>query len=328
MSDIENQYLKLMSELLKNGKIKNDRTGTGTFSKFGHQFRADLREGFPLLTTKKIFHKAIIHELLWFLRGDTNIRYLKDNNVNIWNDWALENGDLGPVYGKMWRQWPNQDGTSIDQIGNLIKLIIEQPYSRRQIVSGWNPSLLPVEGVSHKENIQNGKQALPPCHTLFQFCVEDMTTTDRITYIKKNDNLLNSVIISMKNKCSDLSSEEVNSILDNNNIPDKFISCQLYQRSADLLLGVPFNLASYSLLTEMIGKVVNMVPKDFIHTFGDVHLYSNHVEQAETQLQRNMMELPTLTINYKGQNIDEFQFNDFLITNYNPHPSIKAPIAV
>ncbi len=261
-------YHDLLNHILSNGTVKSDRTGTGTISTFGYQMRFNLSEGFPLVTTKKLHTRSIIHELLWFLSGDTNIRYLKENNVSIWDEWADEQGNLGPVYGHQWRSWPTSDGKSIDQISNLIQQIKKNPDSRRLIVSAWNVG-----------DIE--KMALPPCHCLFQFYVSDGK-----------------------------------------------LSCQLYQRSADVFLGVPFNIASYALLTHMIAKVCNLIPGEFIHTFGDVHLYSNHIEQAKLQLSRDCRPLPELKILRDVSDIFSFTFEDFEIVNYNPHPHIKAEVAV
>ena len=257
-----------MQHVLDNGTKKEDRTGTGTISVFGHQMRFDLSKGFPCVTTKKLHLRSIIHELLWFLSGDTNIKYLKDNKVSIWDEWADENGDLGPVYGYQWRSWPTSDGRTIDQITNLINMIKTNPDSRRLIVSAWN-----VEFID--------QMALPPCHTFFQFYVADGK-----------------------------------------------LSCQLYQRSADIFLGVPFNIASYALLTHMIAQVCDLEVGDFVHTFGDAHLYTNHLEQAKLQLSREPFPLPTLKINPDVKNIFDFKFEDFELLNYEFHPHIKAPVAV
>lgn len=262
------QYINLLDKILTEGVQRGDRTGTGTLSIFGHQMRFNLQEGFPILTTKKIHLKSIIHELLWFLKGDTNIKYLKENKVNIWNEWADEQGNLGPVYGYQWRSWPTPDGQKIDQITNLINGLKNKPNSRRHIVSAWN--------VADVENM-----ALPPCHCLFQF------------YVAENK-----------------------------------LSCQLYQRSADVFLGVPFNIASYSLLTLMIAQVCGLQPGYFVHTFGDTHLYLNHLQQAKTQLERATKKLPQMKINQKVNNIFDFNYEDFELLNYDHHPSIKAPIAV
>ena len=272
------QYLDLVKHVLEKGELKADRTGTGTKSVFGYQMRFDLGKGFPMVTTKKLHLKSIIHELLWFLNGDTNIKYLKDNGVNIWNAWADSNGDLGPVYGFQWRNW-NNDG--IDQISNLINDLKNNPSSRRHLISAWNPSVLPDTSKSFETNVANGKAALPPCHAFFQFHV-------------------------------------INGKL----------SCQLYQRSADIFLGVPFNIASYSLLTLMIAQVCNLEAGDFIHTFGDAHIYSNHFEQMKLQLGREPRNLPTIKINSEVNNIFDFKFEDFTLENYDPHPHIKGKVAV
>ena len=262
------QYLDLMQHVLDNGTQKGDRTGTGTLSVFGHQMRFNLSDGFPMVTTKKLHLKSIIHELIWFLNGDTNIKYLNDNGVRIWNEWADENGELGPVYGHQWRSWPAPDGSTIDQITHLVDQIKNNPDSRRHIVSAWNVS-------------EVNKMALPPCHTLFQFYVADGK-----------------------------------------------LSCQLYQRSADIFLGVPFNIASYSLLTMMMAQVCDLEPGDFVHTFGDAHLYSNHIEQTKEQLARTPKTLPTMNINPDVKDIFGFKFEDFELVNYEADPNIKAPIAV
>lgn len=257
-----------MQHVLDTGVKKTDRTGTGTISVFGHQMRFNLEEGFPLLTTKKVHTKSIIHELLWFLKGETNIKYLKDNGVSIWDEWADENGNLGPVYGYQWRNWPTPSGGHIDQITQVIDMIKKNPDSRRLIVSAWNVA-----------DINNMK--LPPCHAFFQFYVADGK-----------------------------------------------LSCQLYQRSADIFLGVPFNIASYALLTYMVAQVCGLKPGEFIHTLGDAHLYSNHIEQAKLQLSRDFRRLPTLKMNPAVKNIFDFKFEDFTIENYDPHPHIKAAVAV
>lgn len=274
-------YLDLLGHVLENGMRKEDRTGTGTFSLFGAQMRFDLSQGFPLLTTKKLHTRSIIHELLWFLRGETNVRSLQEQGVKIWDEWATPEGDLGPVYGKQWRSWPAHDGRAIDQISDVLQQIKVRPHSRRLIVSAWNPAELPDESVSPQENVRNGRMALAPCHCLFQFYVSDGR-----------------------------------------------LSCQLYQRSADIFLGVPFNIASYSLLTHMIAQVCGLQPGDFVHTFGDVHLYSNHVDQAREQLSREPKSLPTLQLNPSVKDLFAFTFGDIEILNYDPLPSIKAPIAV
>ena len=272
------QYLNLVKHVLENGELKKDRTGTGTKSVFGYQMRFNLSDGFPMVTTKKLHLKSIIYELLWFLKGDTNIKFLKDNGVNIWNAWADSKGNLGPVYGFQWRNW-NNDG--IDQISNLIKNLNYNPSSRRHLISAWNPSVLPDNSKSFETNVANGKAALPPCHAFFQFHV-------------------------------------INGKL----------SCQLYQRSADIFLGVPFNIASYSLLTLMIAQVCNLEPGDFIHTFGDAHIYSNHFDQMKLQLSRKPRKLPTIKINNEVKNIFDFKFEDFILENYDPHPHIRGKVAV
>ena len=262
------QYLDLLNHVLEHGDKKEDRTGTGTISVFGYQMRFDLSEKFPLLTTKKVHLKSVIHELLWFLNGSTNIGYLKENGVSIWDEWADENGDLGPVYGSQWRSWQTSDGRTVDQISNLIENIKSNPDSRRLIVSAWNVG-------------EVDKMKLPPCHCFFQFYVA-------------NDKL----------------------------------SCQLYQRSADIFLGVPFNIASYALLTLMIAQVTNLAPGEFVHTLGDAHIYSNHIEQVKQQLSREAKDLPIMKINPHVKDIFSFKYDDFEILNYDPHPLIKAPVAV
>ncbi|ALP54226.1 thymidylate synthase [Candidatus Tenderia electrophaga] len=275
------QYLDLMRHVYEQGARKEDRTGTGTVSVFGYQMRFDLNEGFPLVTTKKCHLRSIIHELLWFLKGETNTQYLKDNDVSIWDEWATEAGDLGPIYGKQWRSWPTPDGRNIDQISELIEQIRRKPDSRRLIVSAWNPADLPDESISPQANVEQGRMALAPCHAFFQFYVVDGR-----------------------------------------------LSCQLYQRSADIFLGVPFNIASYALLTLMVAQVCELAPGAFIHTFGDAHLYLNHLEQAETQLARQPYALPQMRINPAVKNIFDFRFEDFELVNYRCHPHIKAPIAI
>lgn len=262
------QYLSLLQHILDNGVEKTDRTGTGTKSVFGYQMRFDLSEGFPLVTTKKVHMRSIIHELLWFLKGETNIAYLKENNVSIWDEWANENGELGPVYGKQWRSWEGANGVEIDQVKDLIAQIKKNPDSRRLIISAWNVADLP-------------KMALMPCHTIFQFYVAEGK-----------------------------------------------LSCQLYQRSADVFLGVPFNIASYALLTMMIAQVCDLKPGDFVHTFGDVHIYSNHMEQVNLQLSRTPFPLPSMKLNPEVKDIFEFKFDDFTLENYQSHGAIKAPVAV
>jgi thymidylate synthase len=281
------QYHDLVKHVLAQGNIKSDRTGTGTKSVFGYQMRFDLSEGFPMITTKKLHLKSIIHELLWFLNGDTNIKYLQDNGVRIWNDWADDNGDLGPVYGYQWRNW---NGEEIDQITDIIKTLKTNPDSRRMLVSAWNPSVMPDTSVPFSENVANGKAALPPCHAFFQFYV------------------------SAPEVAGDESTRK--------------LSCQLYQRSADIFLGVPFNIASYALLTMMMAQVCGYQAGDFVHTFGDAHIYSNHVEQLALQLSREIRPLPKMLLNSEVKDIFGFKFDDFALKDYNPHPHIKGAVAV
>ncbi|HER39612.1 MAG TPA: thymidylate synthase [Salinimicrobium catena] len=272
------QYHDLIKHVLENGHEKGDRTGTGTKSVFGYQMRFDLSEGFPMVTTKKLHLKSIIYELLWFLKGDTNIKYLQEHGVRIWNEWADENGNLGPVYGHQWRNWNSED---IDQIKEVVETLKKNPNSRRMLVTAWNPSVLPDTSKPFSENVANGKAALPPCHAFFQFYVADGK-----------------------------------------------LSCQLYQRSADIFLGVPFNIASYALLTMMMAQVCGYAPGDFIHTFGDAHIYNNHLEQVNLQLSRDPRPLPTMKLNPEVKDIFEFKFEDFILENYDPHPAIKGKVAV
>lgn len=272
------QYLDLVQHVMDNGCQKGDRTGTGTKSVFGYQMRFDLAEGFPMVTTKKLHLKSIVHELLWFLKGDTNIKYLQDNGVKIWDAWADKNGDLGPVYGHQWRNWNSEE---IDQISDLISELKTNPNSRRMLVSAWNPSVLPNTKISFEENVANNKAALPPCHAFFQFYVADGK-----------------------------------------------LSCQLYQRSADIFLGVPFNIASYALLTMMIAQVCDLQYGEFIHTFGDAHIYNNHFEQLELQLSRSPRALPKMILNPDVKNIFDFTYDDFTLEGYNPHDAIKGSVSV
>jgi thymidylate synthase len=272
------QYHDLVRHVLEHGNQKGDRTGTGTLSVFGYQMRFDLADGFPMVTTKKLHLKSIIHELLWFLHGDTNIAYLKENGVRIWNEWADANGDLGPVYGHQWRNWNSEE---IDQIKQVVHSLKTNPNSRRMLVSAWNPSVLPDTSLSFSENVAQGKAALPPCHAFFQFYVANGR-----------------------------------------------LSCQLYQRSADIFLGVPFNIASYALLTMMMAQVCGYEAGEFIHTFGDAHIYNNHIEQLELQLSRDIRPLPTMVLNPEIDSIFDFGFEDFTLLNYNPHPHIKGTVAV
>ncbi len=275
------QYLDLMRHVRDHGVKKTDRTGTGTVSVFGYQMRFNLQEGFPLITTKKCHLRSIIHELLWFLAGDTNTAYLKQHGVSIWDEWATADGDLGPVYGHQWRSWPAADGSAIDQIKLLLEQLKHKPDSRRLIVSAWNPAQLPDESISPQANVERCKMALAPCHTLFQFYVAD-------------------------NK----------------------LSCQLYQRSADIFLGVPFNIASYALLTLMVAQVTGFEPGDFVHTFGDAHLYLNHMNQVEEQLSRSPRALPIMQLNPEVKDLFAFRFEDFMLTGYDPYPHISAPVAI
>lgn len=272
------QYHDLLKQVLEVGSQKGDRTGTGTLSVFGHQMRFDLSEGFPMVTTKKLHLKSIIYELLWFLKGDTNVTYLQENGVRIWNEWADENGDLGPVYGHQWRNW-NSEG--IDQIKEIVHTLKTNPNSRRMLVSAWNPSVLPDTSKSFAENVADGKAALPPCHAFFQFYVADGK-----------------------------------------------LSCQLYQRSADIFLGVPFNIASYALFTLMMAQVCGYQPGEFIHTFGDAHIYNNHLDQVQLQLSREPRPLPKIILNPEVTDIFDFKFEDFNLVDYNPYPHIKGVVAV
>ena len=272
------QYLDLVRRARNDGAVKGDRTGTGTRSVFGHQMRFDLSVGFPLVTTKKIQLKSVIHELLWFIKGDTNTAYLTDNGVRIWNEWADENGDLGPVYGHQWRNWNSEN---VDQLKQVIETLKSNPNSRRMLISAWNPSVLPDTSKSFSENVANGKAALPPCHAFFQFYVADGK-----------------------------------------------LSCQLYQRSADIFLGVPFNIASYALLTEMMAQVCGLKAGEFIHTLGDAHIYTNHFDQVELQLSRDPKPLPKLKLNPDINDLFDFKYEDIEVLNYDPHPGIKGVVAV
>lgn len=277
------QYNDLVQHVLDNGVVKGDRTGTGTMSVFGYQMRFDLSKGFPLLTTKKVHMKSIIHELLWFLKGDTNIKYLQDNGVKIWDGWATKDGDLGPVYGEQWRSWSldSEGEFKEDQILRVIESIKKDPDSRRHMVTAWNPTVLPISEYSPQENAKLGLQALPPCHAIFQFYVAN-----------------------------------------------EKLSCQLYQRSADIFLGVPFNIASYALLTHMVAQVCGLEVGEYIHTFGDAHIYSNHFDQLELQLSREERPLPTIKINPNITDIDDFKYEDFELVGYDPHPAIKGKVAI
>ena len=275
------QYLDLMQHVLDHGTEKSDRTGTGTRSVFGYQMRFDLSQGFPMLTTKKLHLRSIIHELLWFIAGETNTAYLKANGVSIWDEWATESGDLGPVYGKQWRAWEGPNGVVVDQLAELVQNLKTNPDSRRHVLSAWNPTVLPDPGKSPVENAEAGLQALPPCHCLFQFYVADGK-----------------------------------------------LSCQLYQRSADIFLGVPFNIASYALLTRMLAQVCGHEPGDFVHTLGDAHLYLNHLDQAQLQLTREPYPLPTMRLEPSISNIEDFRFEHFTLEGYQSHPHIKAQVSI
>ena len=274
-------YLQLLQDILDKGSRKEDRTGTGTISLFGYQMRFDLAQGFPCMTSKKLHLRSIIHELLWFLKGDTNVAYLNENGVSIWDEWADENGSLGPVYGAQWRDWLAPDGRHIDQMKLLLDDLRNRPYSRRHVISAWNPAVLPDESRSPQENARAGLQALPPCHTMFQF-----------------------------------------------HVADGRLSCQMYQRSADVFLGVPFNIASYALLTMMIAQVVGLEPGDFILSLGDAHIYLNHLEQVNLQLSRDTFPLPTMQINPERKDLFDFVYEDFELQDYRCHAGIRAPIAV
>lgn len=274
-------YHKLLQRILDEGVRREDRTGTGTVSVFGHQMRFDLAAGMPLVTTKKLHLRSIIHELLWFIQGDTNVRALQEVGVSIWDEWAADDGSLGPLYGAQWRAWPAPNGQSIDQLNEVIEQLKARPNSRRHVVSAWNPADLPDERISPQDNVAQGRMALAPCHCLFQFYVADGR-----------------------------------------------LSCQLYQRSADCFLGVPFNIASYALLTYMVAQVVGLKPGDFIHTFGDAHIYLNHLDQVHEQLSREPRPLPTVKLNPARQRLVDFVYDDFELVGYDPHPAIKAPIAV
>lgn len=318
------QYLDLVKEVYAHGTDKGDRTGTGTKSVFGRQLRFDLQYRFPLVTTKFTSLKTIFTELKWFLNGDTNTKYLIDNDCKIWNEWATEDGSLGPVYGKQMRSWFTGK-ENVDQIAEVINLLKTKPDSRRLIVSMWNVSDLPNESISPQENVLNGKMALAPCHLLFQFYTTEMTLLEKINWFEKNhyDEYVKTPIL------IDIGLDtKINEKFKENNWPTRKLSCMLLQRSADTFLGVPYNIASYALLTTMIAKVCNMVPHEFIHTLGDAHIYSNHYTQVKELLTRAPYELPTLEIVGNVENIDDFEWENFKLSNYKYHPSIKAPIAI
>lgn len=333
------QYLDLLRHVIEHGRYKSDRTGTGTASVFGYQMRFDLKEGFPLLTTKKLHLKSIIHELLWMLSGSTNVKYLQDQGVRIWNEWADERGDLGPVYGHQWRSWPGPISmfradqyppsgkqvvgyhvdahnagvvavqTYVDQISTLVCQIKANPDSRRLIVTAWNPADV-------------GKMALPPCHCFFQFNTRVMTWQERHRWIERQPDIVAPKFESLSDYIAWMDSDM------KGNIPSRYLDCQLYQRSGDVFLGVPFNIASYALLTSMVAQVCNIVPGDFVHTLGDAHIYSNHMEQVQEQLEREPRALPTLRFNRDATSIFNFKYEDISVDGYDPHPSIAGEVAV
>ena len=296
------QYLDLLQYVLDHGTERQDRTGTGTVGVFGYQMRFDLGQGFPVLTTKKLHLRSIIYELLWFLRGDTNIKYLKDHGVSIWDEWADAEGNLGPVYGSQWRSWPDGRGGTIDQIANVVEQIKTNPYSRRLMVTAWNPAEIE-------------EMALPPCHCLFQFYVEPGSTSGRVAE-------------SLSGKVATQSNNSATQSLSHSEAPKGRLSCQLYQRSADIFLGVPFNIASYALLTMMMAQVCGLEPGEFVHTFGDAHIYKNHMDQVHLQLTREPRPLPTMHINPERKSIFDFEYEDFRLEGYDPHPHIKGEVSV
>jgi len=383
------QYLELLRRIKDEGRYKMDRTGTGCVSIFGHQMRFNLSEGFPLVTTKKVHLKAIICELLWFLRGESNAAWLQEKGVSIWDEWSLKEavterkeksypavlkefeeifgldreetraklrsmsaeeiekifidngrsfeydkviipkGELGPVYGVMWRSWPTRDGDRIDQIQELITNLKTKPFSRRHVVSAWNPDLLPDETLSPEENVKLGKQALPPCHALFQFFVEEATLDERLEYVASNKPSLQTEIRKFEETIDGITETlySIDELLDYNDIPKYRISCQLFQRSADCFLGVPFNIASYALFTMMVAQCVNMIPGEFVWTGGDCHIYANHDEQVALQLSRQPKFLPTMKINPDKKDIFSFEYEDFTLIGYDPHPAIKGEVS-
>ena len=304
------QYLDLLQYVLDHGTERQDRTGTGTVGVFGYQMRFDLGQGFPVLTTKKLHLRSIIYELLWFLRGDTNIKYLKDHGVSIWDEWADAEGNLGPVYGSQWRSWPDGRGGTIDQIANVVEQIKTNPYSRRLMVTAWNPAEIE-------------EMALPPCHCLFQFYVEPGSTSGRVT-----ESLSGKVATQSNNSATQPLSHPATQPLSHSEAPKGRLSCQLYQRSADIFLGVPFNIASYALLTMMMAQVCDLEPGEFVHTFGDAHIYKNHMDQVHLQLTREPRPLPTMHINPERKSIFDFEYEDFRLEGYDPHPHIKGEVSV
>ena len=304
------QYLDLLQYVLDHGTERQDRTGTGTVGVFGYQMRFDLGQGFPVLTTKKLHLRSIIYELLWFLRGDTNIKYLKDHGVSIWDEWADAEGNLGPVYGSQWRSWPDGRGGTIDQIANVVEQIKTNPYSRRLMVTAWNPAEIE-------------EMALPPCHCLFQFYVEPGSTSGRVA-----ESLSGKVATQSNNSATQSLSHSATQPLSHSEAPKGRLSCQLYQRSADIFLGVPFNIASYALLTMMMAQVCGLEPGEFVHTFGDAHIYKNHMDQVHLQLTREPRPLPTMHINPERKSIFDFEYEDFRLEGYDPHPHIKGEVSV
>lgn len=331
MTKVENTpdgiYLDLSNRIIEEGEVRGDRTGTGTRSIFGPQLEFDLLRGFPLLTTKKLSWNNIWTELYWFLKGETNIKFLKGEGNNIWNQWADEFGELGPVYGEMWRSWPRTDSRDkpVDQINELIENLRSNPLSRRHVISGWNPDVLPDEKLSHAENVANGKQALPPCHTMFQFYVAKMSNQQRLNYAKFH------LGCEDLDQVSELTDDELEELFVDVGVPEYRLDCKLYQRSADMFLGVPYNIASYAALTTLIATMVDMAPGRFIHTFGDAHVYSNHLAQFEEQSKRQPKSLPYLDVHDRVKTlitIDELRLDDVKLVGYSAHPEIKATVAV
>lgn len=336
------QYHDLIQRVLDEGRFKGDRTGTGTYSVFGHQMRFDLQEGFPLVTTKKVHWSSVVHELLWFLEGDTNIAYLKENNVKIWDAWATEDGELGPIYGAQWRSWSVLEHDpmggfrehTIDQIAEAVHLLRTKPDSRRIIVSAWNPTDLPDESVSPQANVENGKMALAACHTMFQFYSAEATLIERHDWAAKHrpEDHRRWYIDRDRDGLSLCERFERNEdwmqFLTDNGVPVRILSCQLYQRSADLFLGVPFNIASYALLTHMMAQVTGHMAGDFVHTFGDAHIYQDHLEQVKLQLSREFRSLPQIKLNPTVKEIDDFIYEDIELIGYDPHPLIRAQVSV
>lgn len=312
------EYLKLLEDVITNGAEKEDRTGTGTISVFGRQMRFDLTEGFPILTTKKVIFKSVVEELLWFLSGSTNNNDLNDRGVHIWDGWALENGDLGPIYGKQWRSWEAPNGETIDQISYIVETLKTNPSSRRLVVSGWNPADLPDESISPQENVKRGKAALPPCHTLFQFYTRKLSLAQRRAQLP------------MDHRLRLMHGFPTTEELDDAGVPKYFLDCQLYQRAVDVVIGLPFNISSYCLLQSLIAHQVDMVPGEFIHTSGDAHVYKNHMRDdiVNEQLRRNPEQRPELILLRKPDSIDGYRYEDIDLLGYNPRPFIKAPVSI